>query len=244
MAFGGWRIVLLGTTEGEGERFRELAAAALPGRGDLAEVRIGAVSRGFCFPAGRLALLSDAELFGRSASRRLRRLHLRRERQRASRSAIDFTEFTEGDLVVHAEHGIGRYLGLQKLPSVDGSEGEVLALEFADDSRLFVPIDQAWQVSRYVGVGKHAPDLSSLGDDKWWKTRRAAEKSVFLYAGRLLKLQAERETGQGHAYGPDTRGSANWNRAFPTAKPRSASGNRRDQAGHGVATTDGSPALR
>ena len=211
----GWTIVLLSTTEGEGERFRELAGAALPGRGDLAEVRIGAASRGFCFPAGRLALLSDAELFGRSASQRLRRLHLRRERQRASRSAIDFTEFAEGDLVVHAEHGIGRYLGLQKLPSADGSEGEVLALEFSDDSRLFVPIDQAWQVSRYVGVGKHAPDLSSLGDDKWAKTRRAAEKSVFLYAGRLLKLQAERETGQGYAYGPDTPWQRELEQSFP-----------------------------
>ena len=211
----GWKILLLSTTEGEGERFRDLADAALPGRRDLAEVRIGAVSHGFCFPAGRLALLSDAELFGRSASQRLRRLHLRRERQRASRSAIDFTEFTEGDLVVHAEHGIGRYLGLQNLPSADGSEGEVLALEFSDDSRLFVPIDQAWQLSRYVGVGKHSPDLSSLGDDKWSKTRHAAEKSVFLYAGRLLKLQAERETGQGHAYGNDTPWQRELEQSFP-----------------------------
>ena len=221
----GWRVVLLSTTEGEGERFRELALAAMEspatgkkkasGKSLLPETRLGAISRGFCFPAGKLAILADAELFGRSASQRLRRLHLRRERQRASRSAVDFTEFNEGDLVVHAEHGIGRYLGLQKLPAADGSEGEVLALEFADDSRLFVPIDQAWQVSRYVGVGKHAPDLSSLGDDKWSKTRRAAEKSVFLYAGRLLRLQAERETGQGHAYGPDTPWQRELEQSFP-----------------------------
>jgi len=227
----GWRIVLLSATEGEGERFRELALAALESpaqatasRGnskkvsvelELPETRLGAISRGFCFPAGKLALLADAELFGRSASQRLRRLHLRRERQRASRSALDFTEFAEGDLVVHAEHGVGRYLGLQKLGSVDGSEGEVLALEFSDDSRLFVPIDQAWQVSRYVGVGKHAPDLSALGDDKWSKTRRAAEKSVFLYAGRLLRLQAERENGEGHACGPDTPWQRELEQSFP-----------------------------
>jgi transcription-repair coupling factor (superfamily II helicase) len=210
----GWRIVLLSTTEGEGERFRELATNA-GGEELLPETRIGGISRGFCFPAAKLAVLADAELFGRSASQRLRRLHLRRERQRASRSAIDFTEFGEGDLVVHAEHGIGRYLGLQNLPAADGSEGEVLALEFAGDSRLFVPIEQAWQVSRYVGVGRHAPDLSSLGDDKWQKSRRAAEKSVFLYAGRLLKLQAERETGQGHAFGPDTPWQRELELSFP-----------------------------
>lgn len=207
----GWKVVLLSATEGEGERFRELAAEVA----GPVDVRIGAVSRGFCFPAGKLAILADAEIFGRSASQRLRRLHLRRERQRASRSAVDFTEFTEGDLVVHAEHGIGRYLGLQRLPAADGSEGEVLALEFAEDSRLFVPIDQAWQVSRYVGVGKHAPGLSSLGDDKWSKARRAAEKSVFLYAGRLLRLQAERETGRGHAFGPDTPWQKELEQSFP-----------------------------
>ena len=211
----GWRIVLLSTTEGEGERFLELATAAIGGGHDLAEVRLGTVSRGFCFPGGKLAVLSDAEIFGRSASQRLRRLHLRRERQRASRSVIDFTEFVEGDLVVHVEHGVGRYLGLQKLPGTDGSESEVLALEFSEDSRLFVPIDQAWQISRYVGVGKQTPDLSSLGDDKWSKMRRAAEKSVFLYAGRLLRLQAERETGNGHAFGPDTPWQRELEQSFP-----------------------------
>jgi transcription-repair coupling factor (superfamily II helicase) len=209
----GWRVVLLSVTEGEGERFRELAAAAKLTQ--IPEARIGAISRGFCFPAGKLAVLADAELFGRSATQRLRRLHQRRERQRASRSAIDFTEFEEGDLVVHSDHGVGRYLGLQRLPAADGSEGEVLALEFSGESRLFVPIEQAWQVSRYVGVGKHAPDLSSLGDEKWQKTRQAAEKSVFLYAGRLLKLQAERETGNGHAFGPDTPWQRELEQSFP-----------------------------
>ena len=209
----GWRVVLLSATEGEGERFRELAASAelkvIP------ETRLGAISRGFCFPQRKFAVLADAELFGRSASQRLRRLHQRKERQRASRSAVDFTEFAEGDLVVHADHGVGRYLGLERLPAADGTEGEVLVLEFSGEARLFVPIEQAWQVSRYVGVGRHAPDLSTLGDEKWKKARHAAEKSVFLYAGRLLKLQAERETGQGHAFGPDTPWQRELEQSFP-----------------------------
>lgn len=208
-----WRVVLLSPTEGEGERFRELAESANLRK--IPETRLGAISRGFCFPKGKLAILADAELFGRSATQRLRRLHQRRERQRASRSAIDFTEFEEGDLVVHSDHGVGRYLGLQRLPAADGTEGEVLALEFSGEARLFVPIEQAWQVSRYVGVGKHAPDLSVLGDEKWQKTRQAAEKSVFLYAGGLLKLQAERETGQGHAFGPDTPWQRELEGSFP-----------------------------
>lgn len=211
----GWTLVLMSSTEGEGERFLELAAAAGSGPGDLPLIRTGVLSRGFCFPSGKLAVLAEAELFGRSASLRLRRLHLRRERQRAARSHVDFTEFSEGDLVVHAEHGIGRYLGLSTLPAADGTEGEVLALEFEGDSRLLVPIDQAWQVSRYVGVGRHAPRLSELGSEAWGRARKAAEKSVFLYAGKLLKLQAERETGRGHAFGPDTPWQRELEESFP-----------------------------
>jgi transcription-repair coupling factor (superfamily II helicase) len=209
----GWRVVLLSATEGEGERFCELALAAhlkiVP------ETRLGAISRGFCFPQQKLAVLADAELFGRSATQRLRRLHQRRERQRASRVAMDFTEFTTGDLVVHADHGVGRFLGLQKLPAADGSEGEVLALEFAGEARLFVPMEQAWQISRYVGLGKQTPPLSHLGDEKWQKLRHAAEKSVFHYAGHLLKLQAERETGEGYAFGPDTPWQRELEQSFP-----------------------------
>jgi len=208
----GWRLVLLSATEGEGERFRELAKPALK---VMPETRLGAISRGFSFPGNRLVVLADAELFGRSATQRLRRLNQRRERQRASRAALDFTEFSEGDLVVHSDHGVGRYLGLQRLSAADGSEGEVLVLEFSGEARLFVPIEQAWQISRYVGVGKHEPDLSTLGDEKWKKTRQAAERSVFLYAGRLIKLQAEREAGQGHAFGPDTPWQRELEQSFP-----------------------------
>ncbi|MCQ6473559.1 CarD family transcriptional regulator, partial [Vibrio parahaemolyticus] len=80
-----------------------------------------------------------------------------RERMVANRAAIDFTEFEPGDYVVHLEHGIGRYLGLQAMPGDGG--GEALLVEYAGHARLYVPLDQAWQVARYVGVGKGHPEL-------------------------------------------------------------------------------------
>ena len=88
----------------------------------------------------------------------------------------------EGDFVVHAEYGIAHYAGIQRMPDLHGDLVEVLVLEFVQEAKLFVPLDQAWQVSRYVGVGKAIPSLSSLESDRWTKTRAAAEKSVFLYA--------------------------------------------------------------
>ena len=198
------KIAIYFQTEGEIERFREIIGA----KETLDDVDLveGTLARGFCFPAANLVVLSAAELFGRFAAHPRRRLH-RAERHRAQ---IDFSELDEGDYVVHLEHGIGRFLGLQRI-----SDAEVLALEFADESKLYVPLEQAYLVSRYVGVGKKSPRLSSLGDAKWARAKRNAVASIFDYAGKMLALQAERETHPGHTFGPDTKWQAEFEHSFP-----------------------------
>src|SRR5438552_4433078 len=231
------KIVIYFQTEGEIERFREIMGEkeAL----DDVDLVEGTLARGFCFPAADLVVLSAAELFGRFAAHPRRRLR-RAERQRAQ---IDFSELAEGDLVVHLEHGIGRFLGLRKLPRGTGfqtvwptgvspvesankmlavptdkisvPQQEVLALEFADQAKLYVPLEQAYLVSRYVGVGKQTPPLSSLGDTKWMRAKKNAVASVFDYAGKMLSIQAERQTHPGHEFTPDTRWQAEFEHSFP-----------------------------
>src|SRR5205807_9729341 len=125
------KVVIYFQTEGEIERFCEMLGGVTEGV-DLVE---GTLARGFCFPAANLVVLAAAELFGRFAAHPRRRLR-RAERHRAQ---IDFSELNEGDLVVHLEHGIGRFLGLDKfvvgqaprLPSADGtgSASGTLALQ-------------------------------------------------------------------------------------------------------------------
>ena len=206
----GARVAIYFQTEGEIERFREImseAHVALDGV-DLLE---GTLSRGFCFPAANLVVLAAAELFGRLPThgrRRLQRAELGR-----SRAQIDFTELNEGDLVVHLEHGVGRFLGVEKLPGVE--ETEVLTIEFADEAKLYVPLEQAYLISRYVGVGKKSPTLSSLADSKWARAKKNASASIFDYAGKMLALQAERETQPGHAFGPDTKWQLEFEHSFP-----------------------------
>src|ERR1700719_5119501 len=107
----GFRIVIYFQTEGEIERFREIMGDAVQGI-DLLE---GTLPRGFVFPDGHLVVLSGAELFGRYTTHGRRRLQ-RAERLSRNRAQIDFSELNEGDLVVHLEHGIGRFLGLLRLP--------------------------------------------------------------------------------------------------------------------------------
>ncbi|MDD5200045.1 MAG: transcription-repair coupling factor [Terrimicrobiaceae bacterium] len=206
---GGWLVTLVCNNEGEWERFGELARDNGLDPSTLAYLQ-GSLTAGFTCPAARLAVLSDAELFGRASSQRARRSLVRRERAMAARTAVDFTEFEPGDLVVHLDHGIGRYLGMEK---PDGGADQ-LAIEFAEGSRLFVPLDQAWQVSRYVGLGKRNPPLSELGDGKWQRAIGKAQRSIFDYAATMLRLQAERDTSLGHAFGPDTHWQQEFERSF------------------------------
>jgi transcription-repair coupling factor (superfamily II helicase) len=221
------KIVIYFQTEGEIERFREIMGE----KETLDDVDLvqGTLAHGFCSPVANLVLLSAAELFGRLAAHGRRRLR-RAERHRVQ---IDFSELNEGDLVVHLEHGIGRFLGLIRLgpaaagvspasPNIAADAAaptnrtqEVLAIEFADEGKLYVPLEQAYLVSRYVGVGKRSPPLSSLGDAKWTRARKNAVVSIFDYAGRMLALQAERQTHAGHAFSPDTKWQAEFEHSFP-----------------------------
>ena len=202
------RVVVYFQTEGEIERFRELISADALQNVDLV---LGTLARGFCFPTANLVVLSAAELFGRFAPHARRRLY-HAERHRAQ---IDFSELNEDDLVVHLEHGVARFAGLTRIPTSSNGEQEVLALEFADDAKLYVPLEQAYLVSRYVGVGKRSPQLSSLADAKWARAKKSAASSIFDYAGKMLAIQAERETVPGHAFGPDTKWQREFEHSFP-----------------------------
>ncbi len=198
-------------TEGEIERFREIIPADALNGVELIE---GTLSRGFTFSASNTVVLSANELLGRFP------VHGRRRLQRAdrrNRAQIDFSELNEGDLVVHLEHGIGRFLGVQDLRpgQVGNGTPEVLALEFAEEAKLYVPLEQAYLVARYVGVGKKSPPLSSLADAKWARAKKSAAASIYDYAGKMLALQAERQAHSGHAFGADTKWQAEFEHSFP-----------------------------
>src|SRR5438067_7894323 len=106
-------------------------------------------------------------------------------------------------------------LELRSPKQASGARQEVLVLEFADDAKLYVPLEQAYLVSRYVGVGKRSPQLSSLADSKWARAKKNAASSIFDYAGKMLAVQAERETVPGHAFGPDTKWQREFEHSFP-----------------------------
>ncbi len=206
----GWRVAIAAGSAAEAERFLEFAQED-GFDGSWIEFLPLALAHGFVHPAARLAILSDAALFGRAAALRALRLSGRRHRAAAARAAMDFSEFEPGDPVVHTEHGVGIFEGF--VPDPDGREEEVLAIRYAGEARLYVPVSQAWQVARYAGLGKRTVELSELGGRKWSLAKQKATASVFDYAARMLRVQAERESLEGHAFGPDT----SWQREFEEA---------------------------
>jgi transcription-repair coupling factor (superfamily II helicase) len=193
--------------------------------------RLGALSSGFLYEEARLVVVTDAEVFGRYKVQRPRRL--KSPHAQATRSAldIDFAELEEGDYVVHLQHGIGRYVGLEVLPLGVGAkptEGtaasanagqECLVIEYAPREpaqappKLYVPVTEAHLVSKYVGAGKARPPLNTLGGTRWLKTRMQAERAVRDVASELLAIQAARDCQPGHAFLPDTP----WQREFESA---------------------------
>lgn len=193
--------------------------------------QLGALARGFICEEAKLVVVTDAEIFGRYKVQRPRRL--KSAHAQATRSAldIDFTDLEDGDLVVHLQHGIGRYLGLQNLPAGSGTRGkaapapattsatECLVIEFApaDDGqeppKLYVPVTEAHLVSKYVGAGKANPPLNQLGGTRWAKAKEHAEHAVRDVAAELLRIQAVRESQPGHAFPTDVV----WQREFESS---------------------------
>ena len=229
--------------DGERQRFGEIwndlglaevGSARCAGRTsqrDVPSIHIGSLARGFVCNEAKLVVVTDAEIFGRYKIQRPRRQ--KSAHALAARSAldIDFTDLEEGDLVVHLQHGIGRYLGLKNLPVGSGTRGvdsstinhqpstECLVIEYApansgeEPPKLYVPVSEAHLVSKYIGAGKANPPLHTLGGTRWHKAKEQTEKAVRDIAAEMLRIQAVRETQPGHACKPDTQ----WQREFESA---------------------------
>ena len=199
----GWKVIIFFHNESELQRFEELKT------GTKATLMLGMLYRGFTVPAAKLAVLTGAEIFGRhQITRRVRGSKL--EEAQVLRHARDLVkELREHDLVVHMDHGIGKFLGIELR---DGKE--VMVLKFAEDARLYVPLQQGHLVSRYVGVGGKAPALNKLGDTKWARTRKNAERSVEEFAAKMLSVAAERQNAKGITHAPDTKWQAEFEGSF------------------------------
>ncbi len=208
-----WRVVLVVEGKGTGHRIAELLTEheipvrslatleSVPPAG-VVSISTGELRHGFTTDTIQLAVLTAGDLSGqRSADKASRKMPARRKNQ------IDPLELTSGDAVVHGQHGVGRYVEMVQR-AVAGSTREYLVIEYAPSKRgqpgdrLYVPMDQLDQVTRYVGG--ESPTLDKMGGGDWAKRKGRARKAVREIAAELIKLYAARQATRGHAFSPDT----------------------------------------
>ncbi|GAB7068591.1 transcription-repair coupling factor [Mycobacterium hodleri] len=167
---------------------------------------------GVVLPGANLVVITETDLTGnRAAATEGKRLAAKR------RNVVDPLALAAGDLVVHDQHGIGRFVEMVER-TIGGARREYLVLEYASAKRgggsdkLFVPMDSLDQLSRYVGGQE--PSLSKLGGSDWTNTKTKARKAVREIAGELVTLYAKRQAAPGFAFGPDTPWQAEMEDAF------------------------------
>lgn len=229
LARAGWRLLITTEGPGPGRRIASILndagvaarvvegtpAAPEPGIVHVTTAQAGA---GFVMAAQQLAVLTEGDLTGRAgtSTRDMRRMPSRR------RKGVDPLTLHAGDLVVHEQHGIGRFVELVSR-TVGRPPGTVtrdyLVIEYAPSKRgqpadrLFVPTDSLDQVSKYTGSDD--PALSRMGGSDWARTKARARKAVKEIAAELVRLYAVRQSTKGHAFGPDTPWQHELEDAFP-----------------------------
>jgi transcription-repair coupling factor (superfamily II helicase) len=166
----------------------------------------GNLSRGFEYPDIRFMLITEKDIYGtgKKGSRA----------RKASRKPGVLTDFKVGDYVVHENHGIGKYIGLETL-MVEGRKRDYLNIKYAGTDRLYVPTDQLDLIQPYALVDDVAPKLSKLGGVEWQKTKARVNESVKKLAIDLLQLYAARQSIKGHRFAQDT----DWQRQFEVSFP-------------------------
>jgi transcription-repair coupling factor (superfamily II helicase) len=199
-ATDGTRIVLVGRGHGSLQRASEVL-------GDVPVESVEAsLASGFLFEPGRLAVVTEEDLFG---SRRHTRTAPRLTARRTDAVA---EELEPGDHAVHRIHGIGRYAGVVHR-ELAGAERDYLVLEYAENDKLYVPSDQVGMVARYLGGD--APRLHRLGGSDWARATAKVRRAVRDMAGELVRLYSVRMASPGHAFGPDTPWQRELEDAFP-----------------------------
>ncbi len=214
---GGYRAVIAASLPETAERLQKnLATSGLnftiddeapqPDAAPGGSIVVAELQRGFVLPWARLALVAESDLTGRRSGAARRRIAARKKQPTGP------LDLSEGDLVVHEVHGIGRYKGLVDRALL-GVHREYIVIEYAKDDTLYVPSDQTDMVGKYIGG--EAPRLNRLGSPEWRKTKARVRRKAREIAGQLVKLYAERSRSKGFAFGPDTPWQRELEDAFP-----------------------------
>ncbi|GFN35216.1 transcription-repair coupling factor [Tepidimicrobium xylanilyticum] len=167
----------------------------------------GSINEGFEYVDIKLAFISDKEIFGSSKETRKRKI-------KSKKDTIDFSDLKLGDYVVHENHGIGVYEGIEQL-NIQGVIKDYLTIRYKGNDKLYVPIDQMDLIQKYIGADSVKPKVNKLSSQDWVRTKKKAKKAVEDMAKDLLELYAKRESQKGFSFSKDTIWQNQFEDSFP-----------------------------
>ena len=173
------------------------------------ELKEGSISSGTELPDTKRVWISETDMFPN--------IRRRRSRRRKGAPIKAFTDLHKGDYVVHEAHGVGRFIGVEKM-DIHGSVRDYLRIEYAGKDVLFVPVDQMESIQKYVGSEGVEPKINGLSGGDWQKTKARAKAAIKDMAEEFLKLSAERTVAQGYCFGADSAWQKEFEDSFPYAE--------------------------
>ena len=222
MVSNGWKIDIYMETSGAAERLREAylgrdSSPSCPRRSrrdrPTIELHVGLLHGSFHSKQQKHIVITEADIYGYQP----KTTHVRRGERAAKSAGVRVAEWTDiqpGELVVHVDHGIGKYMGLMEM-EMAGRRQEMLLIEYAEDARIYLPTGQAHLLTRYVGMGNSAPALHHLKGRRWQNERAAALTAIEDLAAALLETQATRALKKGLPCGADTHWQSEFENSFP-----------------------------
>lgn len=169
----------------------------------------GSLTAGIDLPTEKLCWISESDIFaGKKTGRKKKKF------KDAGQKIQSFADMREGDYVVHENHGIGRFIGIEQL-SVEGEKKDYIKIKYAGNDMLYVPVEQMDIVQKYIGSDGGAPKINKLSGGEWKATKAKAKAAIAVMAKDLIDLYAQRKMEKGYSFGPDTV----WQREFEDSFP-------------------------
>lgn len=168
----------------------------------------GELKKGFEYYENKILILTENEVFGTVR-------HKAKKKKKPKGAVIDvFTDLKVGDYVVHEHHGIGQYIGIEKI-EVQNVIKDYLCIKYKAEDKLYVPVDQMSLIQKYIGSDSEKPKLNKMGGTEWTKTKERTRAAIENMASELIKLYAERKVVKGFAFSKDTEWQKEFEYKFP-----------------------------
>lgn len=168
----------------------------------------GELKKGFEYYENKILILTENEVFGAVT-------HKTRKKKKHKESIISYyTDLKPGDYVVHEHHGVGQYVGIEKI-DVQNIKKDYMCIKYKGEDRLYVPVDQMSLIQKYIGSDSEKPKINKMGSSDWSKTKERSKAAIENMAVELVKLYAERKSIKGYAFSKDTEWQKEFEYKFP-----------------------------